>query len=425
MGKRKVVKKQDVINLRDIDIAPLKDRVVEMTSSILTDIEVTLTEELEGLALDVALMIMEAERSLLCGNKNEHQADRQYNRWGTNPGSVIINGRKVFARIPRVVEQSTNRGVALKTYSFFHTAKELVKRAYRDLIRGISTRRYGEGIEQFCTGYGMSASTVSRHMVEATEAKLKELLERRLEALDIAVMLIDGVQVGGRTLIIALGVDTQGFKHILGLWQGSTENKSVVLGLVNDLLDRGLKAERPLLFVIDGSKALRSAIDEVFGDDVPVQRCTVHKKRNVLDLLPDKQRHRIKQRMNEAYGLLSFDDAREHLLKIADELDRMNPSAARSLREGLDETLTLHRLGVDGILRRSLQTTNLIESAIAVVRHHTRNVKHWKDGKQRERWIAAGLLEAEKNFKRVMGYGQMTSLVDALISLRNPKSAAA
>lgn len=156
-----------------------------------------------------------------------------------------------------------------------------------------------------------------------------------------------------------------------------------------------------------------------------MQRCTVHKKRNVLDLLPDKQKYRSKQRMNEAYGMVSFDDAKEHLLKIADELDRMNPSAARSLREGLDETLTLHRLGIDGPLRRSLQTTNLIESAIAVVRHHTRSVKHWRDGKQRERWIAAGLLEAEKKFKRVMGYGQMTSLANALTSFRNPKSTTA
>lgn len=176
-------------------------------------------------------MIMESERSLLCGQKNEHQTDRQYNRWGTNPGSVVINGRKVPARLPRVVEQWTNRGVRLKTDSFFHSAKELVKRAYRDLIRGISTRRYREGIEQFCSGYGMSASAVSRHMVEATEAKLKELLERRLEDLDRAAMLIDGVQVGGRTLKIAFGVDMQGVKHILGLWQGSTENKSVVFGL--------------------------------------------------------------------------------------------------------------------------------------------------------------------------------------------------
>ena len=425
MGKSKIVNRNREIKSFDDYRIALEKRVLEMTESMLSDVQKSLEEELEGLALFTMQMMMEAEREEIVGKWYKHNSDRQYVRGGTNPGSVYLNGKKHPVKIPRVVEKETKKSYTLKTATVFTKMTELAKRAYTDLIRGVSTRRYGDGVGKFLGGYGISPASVSRHMQKATAEKLEELMEKRLEDLDLTVVQIDGVSVGGNTVVVALGVDTEGEKHILGMWQGSTEKKTVVRGLINDLIDRGLDTERNLLFVIDGSKALYGAITEVFGTDTPIQRCTVHKKRNVLDLLNESDEHRIKQRMSEAYGMLSFEDAKSHLLEIAEELDRLNPSAARSLREGLEETLTLHRLGIDGTLRRSLQTTNLIESAISVVRHHTRNVKYWQSGEQRERWIAAGLLEAEKKFNRVKGYGQMKTLVDALKYLTESKTTAA
>ncbi len=425
MGTNNVVNQHRKIKSLEEYRTTLENRVLEMTESILIDTQKSLEAELEGLALLTMQMMMEAEREEIVGIRYKHNPDRKYVRGGTNPGHIILNGRKVSSKIPRVVERGSMKSYSLKTHSVFTKMTDLAQRAYTDLIRGISTRRYREGVRSFLKGYGISSASLSRHMMNATEVQLKELVERRLEKFDISVVLIDGICVGGRTVVIALGIDIQGVKHILGLWQGSTENKSVVTGLVNDLIDRGLDPDHPMLFVIDGSKALRGAITDVFGSDAPVQRCTVHKKRNVLDLLSATDRYRIKQRMNEAYNMLSFDDAKDHLLRIAEDLEQINPSAARSLREGLDDTLTLHRLGIDGTLRRSLQTTNLVESVISVVRHHTRNVKYWKNGRQIERWLASGLIEAEKRFIRIKGYGQMKSLMNALLTIRNPKSTAA
>lgn len=425
MDRVKLINKELGIKSFDAYREELEDRVLEMTESVLNDAQKSLEGELEGVGLLAMRMIMEAEREAVVGARYKHIQEREYVRGGSNPGSVILNGRRVSSKIPRIVEKDTKKSYPLKTHAVFSRLSYLSKRAYNDLIRGISTRQYKQGISRFLDGYGMSSSTISRHMVSATGAKLQELLERRLEDIDIAVVLIDGVQLGGQTIVVALGIDTQGIKHVLGMWQGSTENKTVVRSLVVDLIERGLDAEGLLLFVIDGSKALRGAIREVFGNEAPVQRCTVHKKRNVLDLLPEGQKHRIKQRMNEAYNMLSYHEAKKRLLQIADELELLNPSAARSMREGLDETLTLHRLGIDGTMRKTLQTTNLVESVIAVLRYHTGNVKHWQSGMQRERWIAAGLLEAEKNFRRIKGYSQINILIDSLRSLRNQKLTAA
>jgi transposase-like protein len=269
-------------------------------------------------------------------------------------------------------------------------------------------------------------------MVKATAQKLKDLLERSLSKLELAVLMIDGVRVGGHTVVVALGIDTEGHKHVLGLWQGSTENARVAKSLLEELMERGLDTERPLLVVLDGSKALRRAVTDILGEDTPVQRCTVHKKRNVLDHVPKQYQRQVSMRMTRAYNCVSAEEAQRELLDLENYLESINPSAAKSLREGMDETLTLHRLGIPEALRRSLQSTNIAESAIAVVRQRIRNVKRWTDGGRRspkadqvQRWIASGLLEAEKRFRRVNGYAAMTHLINSLTNLRQNQQDAA
>jgi transposase-like protein len=425
MNRIKVVKGAEVIKGSEKIFEPIKERVVEVVLGVLQGMKRSLEEEMQGIGLLVMRAVMELEITKVAGEKGKHRRERTYNWWGSNRGSVVLDGARVPLAVPRVVEHQTQKAYALKSYGLFRQSGELVKRAYRDLIRGISTRRYEEGVSQFLEGYGASAATVSRRMAVATARKVKELLERRFEDLDIAVLMIDGVQVAGQTVVIALGIDTEGAKHVLGLWQGSTENARVATSLLEDLVSRGLDPENPLLVVIDGSKALRKAVDDVLGTETPVQRCTVHKKRNVLEETPKQYHAMVSRRMTMAYNLSSADDARAELLSLAKELETINPSAARSLLEGLEETLTLHRLGVPDALRKSLQSTNIAESAIAVVRNTQRNVKRWRNGKQRERWVGAGLLEAEKNFRHIKGYGAMKQLIDALICWKRDRQQAA
>jgi transposase-like protein len=251
------------------------------------------------------------------------------------------------------------------------------------------------------------------------------LFNRSLAELELVVLMMDGVDVGGHTVVIALGIDTKGVKHILGLRQGATENTAVVKGLLEELVDRGLPVERPMLVVIDGSKALRKAVEDVFGQDTPIQRCTVHKKRNVLEHLPKSERSWVSRRMSRAYDLTDEGQARKELLVLVKDLQAINPSAAKSLEEGLDETLTVQRLGLPEVLRRSLRSTNIAESANNGVRDRSRNVKRWRGGDQVERWTAAGLLETEKSFRRIKGFRHLSVLVTALNNYRKQERTAA
>ena len=432
MRRIKIATKEEIIKNGEEVFGPIKGRIVDMVLGVLGGIKESLEEELSGIGLMVMRAVMELEITQVAGVKGQRQRNRAYHWWGTNPGSVVLDGAKVKIAVPRAVEAGTQKAYQLQSYGFFRRTGELVKQAYRDLIRGVSTRRYGEGVTQFLEGYGVSASTVSRRMVKATMQKVKELLERSLAELELAVLMIDGVRVGDQTVVVAIGIDIEGFKHVLGIWQGSTENARVAKSLLEELVDRGLDVNRPLLVVMDGSKALRRAVTDVLGAETPVQRCIVHKKRNVLEELPKQYHRQVSVRMTRAYNLVSEEEARKELLDLALYLDSINPSAAKSLREGLDETLTLHRLGIPDALRRSLQSTNIAESAIAVVRQRTRNVKRWPDGGRRspkadqvQRWVGAGLLEAEKNFRRVNGYAAMMHLVNALTRLRENEQNAA
>lgn len=425
MCSNKVVNRNDVLKDHERILGSLEGRVKGIVADILTGVQTNLAAELHGIALEVMQAVMEFEITGIAGPKGKHLASRQYSRWGHNPGCVVIEGSKVRCKVPRVLEDESRKAHCLKTYRVFRQGGDLVKRAYRDLIRGISTRRFHEGVEDFVKGYGISASTVSRHMVRATAQKVEELFSRSLGHLELAVLMIDGVDVGGHMVVIALGIDTQGVKHILGLRQGATENTAVAKGLLEDLIERGLAVDRPLLAVIDGAKALRRAVTDVFGASTPVQRCTVHKKRNVLDHVSKSDRAWVSRRMSQAYDEHSEQKARTMLVALAEQLDRDNPDAAKSLREGLDETLTVQRLGLPKALRLSLRSTNIIESANNGVRDRSRNVKRWRDGMQVERWTAASLLETAKSFRRIRGCDHMPVLITGLNNLRKQEVEAA
>src|SRR2546426_5047453 len=258
-----------------------------------------------------------------------------------------------------------------------------------------------------------SKSSVSRMLVERTRRSLGELMSRRLDDVRLAVMMIDGLELQGRTNVVALGITTEGVKIPLGLWEGSTENATVATALLSDLVERGLDPEQGILFVIDGAKALRKAIRNVFGY-APVQRCLRHKERNVTEHLPERERPAVKQRLRRAWALEDHARALDQLRRLAAELDRSYPGAAGSLREGMEETLTLTRLGVGGNLKRTLESTNPCESMIEIVRRTQRNVKRWSSGEMALRWTAAGMLEAERQFRKIIGYRGLATLVIAI-----------
>ena len=279
---------------------------------------------------------------------------------------------------------------------------------------GLSTRNYRRAVESVVEGYGIEKSSVSRQFVEASSNQLRALCERRLEELNLVVLMIDGIHFGGQVLVVALGIAEGGEKHVLGVWQGATENTTVVKGLLEDLVERGLDRQRRYLVVIDGSKALRAGVERVFGDQVEVQRCQIHKRRNVKEYLPENCQRDYDRRMRNAYAMNHYAEAKEALQKIFRQLERINPSAARSLEEGLEETLTVHRLGIGAVLRRKLATTNPIESCLSTVQRVARNVKRWREGNQPLRWTATGLLEAERKFRRIKGYQEILLLKERL-----------
>lgn len=387
---------------------------VELPVSLAAVVE-GLTDEIEQLAGQAGLLIMhavmEAEVEQLAGPKGRHEPQRANSRWGRQRGYAVLGGKKVRLTRPRVRNEAGGE-LALQSYARFQSPPRRRGSIYKKLIHGISTRKYERAIEEFTDGYGISKSAVSRQWVTATRGGLQALCERKIGELGhIAVLLIDGLLYAGECIVVALGVDQQGKKHVLGLVQGASENAAVVQGLLDDLIQRGLDAEAKRLYVLDGSKALRSAVHKTFGQAIAVQRCQIHKRRNVKEYLPPEHQRAVDARLKAAYSMTGYAEARKMLRSTVTWLESLNPSAAASLREGLEETLTLHKLRVPEELRRSLRSTNLIESAISVVRATTRRVKRWRPGDMRLRWSAAGLLAAEKGFRRIRGYKSMSVLL--------------
>ena len=371
-------------------------------------------EELAGQAgLQILRAILENEVTQRVGPPHRPNPSAGCVRWGKQPGYVVFAGRKVPLERPRVRTRE-GQEVDLESYRQLQQDGKLQRAVREGVVAGLSTRNYQRAVESVVEGYGIEKSSVSRQFVAASSNQLRSLCERRLEDLKLVVLMIDGIHFGGQVLVVALGIAESGEKHVLGVWQGATENTTVVTGLLEDLVDRGLDMQRRYLVVIDGSKALRAGVERVFGKQAEVQRCQVHKRRNVKEYLPENCQRDYDRRMRNAYAMSSYTDAKAALEKIFRQLERINPSAARSLEEGLEETLTAHRLGIGGVLRRKLTTTNAIESCLSTVQQVARNVKRWREGDQPLRWTATGLLEAEKKFRRIKGYQEILVLKERL-----------
>jgi putative transposase len=357
------------------------------------------------------LMMQEEVRELV-GERGRRQPERTANRWGSERGYCVVMGQKVSIERPRVRREE--REVRLGSYEMFHRGEPLTETVWEKLMLGLSTRKYGEAVREFTEAYGLEKSAVSEHFIEASRAKLQEMMERRLGNIRFCALMIDATPFAGQQLVAVLGITVEGKKMILGIRQGATENATVVGELLGDLLARGVDFTAPRLYVLDGGKALTAAVKKYAGESAPIQRCQVHKRRNVLDHLTDEQKPGVAKRLNAAYVLEDHEAAKQALNALHRDLMEMNPSAARSLGEGMEETLTVHRLHVPMQLRKTLASTNVIESAFSIVEQVCKNVKRWHGGDQRERWVGSGLLVAQQQFRRITGYKQIPALIRAL-----------
>ena len=371
-----------------------------------------------GVGLRVVHELMEAEVDEVVGPKGKWNRERTASRHGHEAGSMTLGGRRVPVSRPRA-RSVDGKELAIATYEYFADRDPLQRAVMDRMLAGVSTRKFarvgepvGEAVEQRASS--KAKSTVSEMFIEKTRTALAELMARRLDDMRLAVMMLDGLEIAGRVHVVALGISTEGVKVPLGLWEGSTENATLARSLLADLVDRGLDPGQAILFVLDGGKALRRAIKDVFGEHALVHRCHRHKERNVCDLLPERDRPRVLARIRGAWALTDAEEAEQQLVRLAEELERSWPDAAASLREGMTETLTLMRLGITGKLAKTLASTNPIESMIGVVRHTQRNVKHWQNGDMRKRWTAAGMLQAEQQFRRIIGYSDLAKLVTAI-----------
>jgi putative transposase len=371
--------------------------------------------------LRVMELLMEEEVRERVGERSQPQPDRRANRWGKERGFCVVMGQKVPIDRPRV-RTIDDREIRLGSYEMFHRGEPLTETVWEKLMLGLSTRKYGQAVREFAAAYGLEKSAISEHFIEASREKLKEMMERRLDKMRLCALLIDATPFAGQQMVAALGISQDGRKTILGLRQGATENATVVGELLGDLMNRGLDFAELRLYVLDGGKALHAAVKKYAGEWAPIQRCQVHKRRNVLDHLTDEQRPLVARKLNAAYALEDYTAAQQALNGLHRELMDLNPSAARSLAEGLEETLTVHRLHVPPQLRKTLASTNVIESAFSIVERVCANVKRWHAGDQRERWVGSGLLVAEKQFRRVQGHKQIPSLLRELEALVPSKS---
>ena len=366
-------------------------------------------------------LLMQEEVRELVGERSQRQAERTAHRWGSERGYCVVMGQKVPVERPRV-RSTDDQEVRLGSYEMFHRGEPLTETVWEKLMLGLSTRKYGQAVREFTEAYGLEKSAVSEHFIEASRAKLQEMMERRLDKTRLCALLIDATPFAGQQLVVAMGISQDGRKMILGLRQGATENATVVGELLGDLVSRGLNFSEPRLYILDGGKALTAAVKRHAGESAAIQRCQVHKRRNVLDHLTDEQKPVVAQRLNAAYALEDHAAAKQALNTLHRELMDLNPSAARSLGEGMEETLTVHRLHVPMQLRKTLASTNVIESAFSIVEQVCKNVKRWHGGDQRERWVGSGLLVAQKQFRKVTGHKQIPALLRELEALVPQKS---
>jgi transposase-like protein len=398
--------------------AVLPERVAEALGELVGAAREGLLALSVGVGLGVLVELMEQEVVGVVGPKGRHDTDRVAVRHGHEAGEVTLGARRVAVQRPRARSADGAHEVELLSYQHFASRDPLTEAVLERMLAGVSTRRYrrtqepvGAEVEQ--AARSVSKSAVSRSFVARTTETLAELMQRRLDDVRLAVVMLDGIDLKGRTNVVALGITTDGRKIPLGLWEGSTENAAVATALLADLVDRGLDTSQGVLCVLDGAKALRKAVRDVLGP-VPVQRCIRHKERNVCDHLAERDRPAIKRRLRKAWADTDHRRALDQLEALASELHHTHPGAAASLHEGMAETLTITRLGITGSLKHTLESTNPCESMIECVRRTSRNVKHWQSGDMALRWTAAGMLEAERQFRKIIGYRDLAKLAIAI-----------
>jgi putative transposase len=361
-----------------------------------------------------AISFLEDEVSQLCGKWHDRQTNRAMTRYGAQPGWVAVSGQKVTIKRPRVRYANGGGEVRLSRYQRFQHEENLGRVVMRRIVRGVSCRNYEGVVDDLRRSRGIKKSTVSRRFIAGMAGRIKKLTERRWDDTRLVAIFIDGKAYDGEMMIVALGVKADGSKVLLGLRQGATENAEVCKDLLEDLQSRGVARDQMTLFVLDGSQALRAAVKRVWGRFALVARCQVHKRHNIRKYLAQEYWGELDRRLNEAWYGDDYDPALVKLKRTADWLEGINPDAARSLREGMEETLTVVRLGIPDLLRQTLSSTNVIESAFSVSGSVSDRVKRWKSGEMRWRWCAAGLMFAEEKFRRVKGYRLIPRLITAL-----------
>jgi len=414
----KTVSRAQVAGAEVVGELALPPRVQEALGELVNSAKEGLLALSVGVGLGVLAELMDEEVEEVVGPKGKHDPERTAVRHGHEAGEVTLGGRRVRVERPRVRTADGESEVTLHTYEHFADRDPFSRHVLEQLLAGVSTRRFARtrepvGSEVEASARSTSRSAVSREFISRTRDNLVGLMSRRLDDLRLAVLMLDGIELKGRCCVVALGISTDGVKLPLGLWDGSTENATVARELLSNLVARGLDLGQGVLCVIDGAKALRKAVEQVLGP-VPVQRCVRHKERNVLDHLPERDRPQVKQRLRRAWARDDHARGLAELQALAGELERSHPGAAASLREGMAETLTVTRLGARGSLKQTLQSTNPCESMIEIVRRTSRNVKRWQSGEMCLRWTAAGMLEAEQQFRRVIGYRDLAKLALAV-----------
>lgn len=395
-----------------------KSEVHQGVQQLVLDIPEIVGNELHelvvGAGMRVLAKMLEAERERLCGPRYVHSTTRTASRGGHANAELALGGRHVAIKRPRVIGKG-GREIPLRTWEALAGEDVLHERAVEQMVIGVSTRKYARSLEPVdVPTRGTSKSSVSRRFVALTAKRLEAMMEARLDDIDLAVLMIDGIVFDQHVVLVALGIDVHGGKHILGMHEGATENGPACTALLTELRDRGMPTDRSILVVIDGGKALRKAVGDVFGKKALVQRCQVHKCRNVVEHLPDGMHTNTERVIRQAYKTKEIDRARRQLENLARTLKNDYPSAAASVLEGLEETLTIKQFNLPDALTRTLSTTNPIENINSGIRRVCRRVTTWKGGKMILRWVGAALVEHSRGFRRLRGHAGMRALVTAL-----------
>lgn len=382
------------------------------------DVKSTMMTNYLELCRIVANSFMDQEVEHYTGPRYKHQGQtRKYTRWGSNPGSVQIGSQRIPVEVPRIRDTKGQKHVSLKSYQKMKKSEAADEQAVRSVLHGLSTRDYGKVAYQLQDSFGLSSSKLSREFVKYSAQALKEFEERRLDEHDIIAVFIDGKHMAAEQIIIALGITSGGKKIPLGVVQCASENSLSLQSFLNELIERGLCYKNGLLFIIDGSKGIFKGIKDAFGKYAVIQRCQWHKRENIISYLSPMHQQHYRKRLQDAYRAENYHKAKAKLMIIYRELQKINRAAAKSLAEGLEETLTLHRLELNDHLSTSFGTTNCIESVNSLIGKYIRKVKRWTETDQRYRWVVAGLIEIEKNFRKVKGYKHLPLLKKKLLEV--------